>query len=245
LKVMVQRILYGLLGTSLVAALTFSACSGTIQVNERFASQPIARSDAASPEDEAATPDGKKLAVPAAGDVLIAGGIHAKKSTTAAQFYNPTTKKFTNTGSLGTSLASPCSLALPTIGANSPIFVAGGGTLSATTRHQVTVTLTPLNSVEEYSPGTALFSTLSNTMTMPRMGCTATWLTTGPEAGDVLIAGGLNSSGQTAKYCRDIRSYRRDFHSHDWKYEQRARLPYRDAADDRPRSGRHSDHGRP
>ncbi|HZP44029.1 MAG TPA: kelch repeat-containing protein [Candidatus Binataceae bacterium] len=138
-------------------------------------------------------PAAKKL--PLAGDVLIAGGASGKKSTVKAEFYDPTTKKFTKTGALTTDRMAPCAIALPTAGADSPVLVFGGGQVSAKTKNEVTLTLTPLASAESYDPTSGTFTTLTNAMTAPRMGCTATLLTSGPNTGDVLIVGGLGSTG--------------------------------------------------
>src|SRR5271156_1470691 len=145
-----------------------------------------------APEDAASSvaisnPEKKKGSkVPVAGDVILAGGASGTKSSPKAEFYTPSTKKWSSTGSLTTDRIVGCGVVL----ADGPFIDAGGATATAKTKEQLTVTVTPHNSVDEYNLATGTFSS-AGSMTTARAGCTATLL----NDGTVLIAGGLDSSG--------------------------------------------------
>lgn len=166
------------------------ACSnGTIQFNQQFKAQVASSSGVTRAAEDAKA---KKSKTPVAGDVLIAGGVSGTKSTAVAQFYDPTTKKWTKTGSMTIDRAAPCGVPFgSSSNGNQFVLVAGGAQVSAKTKGSVTITMTPLNSAEQYDPTTGTFTALTNTMTAPRAGCTATEL----PGGKILIAGGLDSSG--------------------------------------------------
>jgi hypothetical protein len=165
-------------------------CSSTFRLNQEFRPSQVARSAPAVQATFEAK--AKKSKLPAVGDVLIAGGVTGTKSTSSAQFYDPATKKFTKTGSMTIDRAAPCGLSLLTSStSNQPVLVAGGAQVTAKTKGAITLTMTVLSSAEEYDPTTGTFTALSNPMTQPRAGCTATQL----DDGTILIAGGLDASG--------------------------------------------------
>lgn len=163
-------------------------CSSTFRFNQEFARSQIAR-NVTQATFGAKVKIGK---LPVAGDVLIAGGVSGTKSTSSAQFYDPTSKKFTKTGSMTIDRAAPCGLSLSTNSSgNQPVLVAGGAQVTAKTKGAITLSMTVLSSAEEYDPATGTFTALSNPMNQPRAGCTATQL----DDGTILIAGGLDASG--------------------------------------------------
>jgi hypothetical protein len=86
------------------------------------------------------------------GYVLIAGGASGTKSTGKAQFYDPTTKKFSSTGTLNSRVA-PCGLTL----ANSLTSQSGA----------------PQTTAEIFDPGASTF-TPTGSMNSPRAFHTAT-----------------------------------------------------------------------
>jgi hypothetical protein len=211
---MIRAAILGVLGVLTQAG----DCShGSIVIGQKFTASEI-RELAGQPAAAGAAGSAAKSKLPAVGDVLIAGGVSAKKSTTKAQFYDPSTKKFTKTGALITDRGAPCALALPLV-ATPQILVAGGAQGSASTKNGITLTLTPLSSAEEYDPATGTFSTLMAAMTAPRMGCTATIL----NDGSILIAGGLDATGAPH---RNIQSGSRHLHCHHRCDAQPARFPH-------------------
>jgi hypothetical protein len=166
-------------------------CSSTFRLNQQFAPSQVANITSGLPvSSDAKTVKASKL--PMAGDVLIAGGVSGTKSTSSAQFYDPTTKKFTKTGAMTIDRAARCGLSLATTSTgNQPILLAGGAQVSAKTKGAITLTMTSLSSAEEYDPITGVSTALTKLMSQPRVGCTATSL----DDGTILIAGGLDASG--------------------------------------------------
>jgi WD40 repeat protein len=115
-------------------------------------------------------------ALPNYGSVLIVGSLD-----TTAELYNPatgTTGKFTATGSMHHARTSPTATLLSNTGANAgKVLVVGGNTTAGDLV------------AELYDPATGTFADTGST-TILRAGHTATLLTAGPLAGQVLIAGG-------------------------------------------------------
>ncbi|HLW70071.1 MAG TPA: kelch repeat-containing protein [Candidatus Binataceae bacterium] len=177
--------------TTVLGLIMQASCSHSTIVNQRFVLAQIDAMAAASSGQAAEATAAAKIKIPVPGDVLIAGGVSGTKSTGKAQFYDPTTKKFSTAGAMSSSRIAPCGLSLANSPATQPIFVFGGAQGSATTKNEVTLTLMPLNSAEQYAPATGLFSAVTGSMTAPRAGCTATLLSDGT----VLIAGGLDATG--------------------------------------------------
>jgi hypothetical protein len=153
--------------------------------------------DPASPEFAALSPDASKTKAksnaPAPGDVIIAGGVASNlKSTTAAEFFNPSQKKFIATGAMKAARVAPASTIL-----GHTLFLAGGALETYKWQNLakfLTITFGPLSSAESFNESSGKFSADSN-LTVSRMGATATLFTAGPLAGEVLIVGGINSSG--------------------------------------------------
>jgi hypothetical protein len=115
------------------------------------------------------------------GKVLIAGGGNGVADT-SAELYDPATETFKATGSMNHARSSLTATLLASSGPNAgKVLIAGGNTASG---DQV---------AELYDPATGTFSDTGST-TILRSGHTATLLTVGPLAGQVLIAGGSGSA---------------------------------------------------
>ena len=128
------------------------------------------------------------VAVPAAGDVLIAGGSSASNRTLAsAEFFDPSTNQFLATGHAFASRAG--AVAAPI--SDSKVLLDGGFSGGATIK-QFSLNLNGkvLSSSEIFDPTTGKFS-LAAMMATPRMAFTATALGNGK----VLVAGGLDTRG--------------------------------------------------
>jgi len=109
--------------------------------------------------------------------VLIVGS-----ADMSAERYNPATGTFTATGSMHHARTSPTATLLSSTGPNAgKVLIAGGNTTSGDLV------------AELYDPGTRTFTDTGST-TIVRSGHTATLLTTSPLAGQVLIAGGSDST---------------------------------------------------
>jgi hypothetical protein len=109
--------------------------------------------------------------------VLIVGA-----SDLTAELYDPATETFKPTGSLHHARSSPTATLLAASGPNAgKVLIVGGNTTSG---DQI---------AELYDPATGTFSD-TGTTTLLRSGHTATLLTVGPLAGQVLIAGGSGSA---------------------------------------------------
>jgi WD40 repeat protein len=107
------------------------------------------------------------------GKVLITGG-----GSTTADLYDPSTGKFSpTTGSLVTARNNDTATLLP----NGKVLITGGFNSAA------------LATDELYDPTTETFSA-TGSMGAARLSHTATLLTTGPNTGKVLVAGGANTS---------------------------------------------------
>lgn len=117
------------------------------------------------------------------GQVLVAGGIDDSSNVLAsAELYNPSTGFWTATGSLNVARYVPTATILP----NGQVLLAGGG-------DNASDSTSTLASVEIYNPAQGTW-TLSTSLTTMRSYATATVLPTG----QVLVAGGQNSSGAVA-----------------------------------------------
>lgn len=137
----------------------------------------------------------KALPPPKAGDVLIAGGMSAGfKSTAAAEFFDPATNKFSLTRPMGTARAG--AVGAPLAGAETKVLVAGGtiDTLKFK-KHLGVITASVLNTAELYDPSTGTFEPTTGNMVSHRVAATETEFTSGPLAGQVLIAGGVDQNG--------------------------------------------------
>jgi len=118
------------------------------------------------------------------GKVLIAGGDGRGGSTSAtAQLYDPATGVFTNTG--GMTAAREFHTA--TLLASGKVLIAGGRTKSGNSYAY-------LATAELYDPVTGAFAAVGTAMTSTRFGHIATMVTTGVNAGKILLAGGANTA---------------------------------------------------
>ena len=117
------------------------------------------------------------LLTDSARSVLIVGSVDM-----TAELYNPATGTFTATGSLHHDRTSPTATVLSSTGPNAGrVLIVGGNTASGDLV------------AELYDPGIGTFTDTGST-TIGRSGHTATLLTAGPLAGQVLIAGGSDSA---------------------------------------------------
>jgi Galactose oxidase, central domain/Kelch motif len=132
-----------------------------------------------------------KSKLPVSGDVVLIGGWSSgNKSTATAEFFDPTTLKFTNTGSMAVAEGAGAAALLP----GPQILVAGGfGGKSKFSKKTVSQSITgaATDNLQTYDPTTGKFTAASVPLSMLRFGATATMLTTG----EVLIAGGADSAG--------------------------------------------------
>jgi hypothetical protein len=109
--------------------------------------------------------------------VLIVGSVDM-----SAELYNPATGTFTSTGSMQHARTLPTATLLGDTGPNAgKVLIVGGNTTSGDLV------------AELYEPGTGTFTDTGST-TIVRSGHTATLLTAGPLAGQVLIAGGSDTA---------------------------------------------------
>ncbi len=122
------------------------------------------------------------------GQILVAGGADATagKVTATAELYNPTTGVFTATGSMTTARQEFAFALFPSGPLSGQVLVTGGSDATGSF----------LSSAELYNPATGKF-TATGSMAEARFLHTATLLTSGPNSGSVLVAGG--SGDQTAE----------------------------------------------
>lgn len=144
--------------------------------------------------DAAEANKGKGGSLPAAGDVLIVGGMGSgktkMKTLSTAEFYNPTKGQFFQTGSLPVTAAVPgASLASSSPGAKVVAFGGISGIGHANV-NLLSFTGTVVANAESYDPSAGSWSAAANPMSTPRAGATATLL----PSGKILIAGGFDAS---------------------------------------------------
>jgi hypothetical protein len=125
------------------------------------------------------------------GKILIAGGQGDSGGLASTELYDPATNSFApaNQTSSMNMARSDATGAVLTTGPNvGNVLIAGGGQFIAA-----------FASTELYSPASNSFAPANETasMNIPRGAATATTITTGPNAGKILIAGGQNSSTNT------------------------------------------------
>jgi hypothetical protein len=146
-----------------------------------------------SPADDAVM--SKTVTLPGPGDVVLVGGwSKGNKSTASAEFFNPTTKKFSSLGSMplgeGLGVGALLTSGVP----HNEILVAGGfGGKSKFTKKGVSTTITgdATTQLEIFDPATGKFTAASAPLLTARVGASATALA----SGKILIAGGTDSSG--------------------------------------------------
>ena len=137
----------------------------------------------------------KTVTLPVSGDVVLIGGwSKGNKSTASAEFFNPTTKKFSSLGSMplgeGLGVGALLTSGVP----HNEILVAGGfGGKSKFTKKGVSTTITggATTQLEIFDPATGKFTAAGAPLLTARVGASATALA----SGKILIAGGTDSSG--------------------------------------------------
>ena len=131
--------------------------------------------------------------LPITGNVLIAGGVgggHASLKT--AEFYDPTTLKFTLTGPMASPRAGFGAVAFAGGTLNHEVVVAGGANGKASIAiHTLKLHATALDTAQQYDPATGKFTATAGLMVNGR----AFFATTPLNDGTVLITGGVDSFG--------------------------------------------------
>lgn len=118
------------------------------------------------------------------GMVLIAGGVDANgHPLNTAEVFDPATQKLTEADN---TMSSPRAFHTATLLGDGTVVLIGGASDSI---GGVT------NTADIYTPGTNSFTQTSGNLLQPRGGHAAVVLSTGPNAGDVMIIGGVNQSG--------------------------------------------------
>jgi Galactose oxidase, central domain/Kelch motif len=132
--------------------------------------------------------------LPAAGDVLIVGGMGSgrtrMKTVATAEFYDPNKGEFFQTGSIPVTAAiQGASLVSASPGAKVAVFggISGMGHANV---NLLSFTGTVVSSAETYDPSTGAWTATANMMSAARAGATATLL----PSGKILIAGGFDAS---------------------------------------------------
>ena len=173
----------GLLG--LVAA---TGCINGETIESPSADDPVATN--AASQGKAVAIHNVGAAIPAAGDVLIAGGADASsRSLASAEFFDPSSGQFVATGSAASSRAGASAAAVST----TQVLLAGGFSGVATIKNSsLNLEGNVLSSAEIFDETTGAFSPAGN-MTTPRLGFTATAL--GKSGGKILITGGQDNLG--------------------------------------------------
>ena len=123
---------------------------------------------------------------PHGGEALIVGGANGTGPLASAELYDPATGTFATTGSMTTARLSPTATLLVSGPLAGQVLITGGSN-SASGLNASAI----LATAELYNPATGSFTPTGN-MTRPRVNHTATLLTSGPLAGQVLIAGGIS-----------------------------------------------------
>jgi Galactose oxidase, central domain len=160
------------------------AASGCINGETIEAPTQSTADDSTAPRPAAA--QNLKAAVPAAGDVLIAGGADASnRSLASAEFFDPSSGQFFLTGSAISSRAEAAATALSA----SQVLLDGGFSGRASIKNfSLVLEGSALNSAEIFDETTGAFS-LAGKMATPRIGFTATALNNSK----ILLVGGLDS----------------------------------------------------
>jgi hypothetical protein len=165
----------------LIGAISVAITGFALATNPARAQVTLQFKDSSSPEFKELAPESGKSTgkLPAAGDVLIAGGIGSNlKSTAAAEFFVPQQKKFFATGAM----TAARMFAASTIIGHS-FFIAGGALETFNWNNpgkDLTITFAPLANAESFSETTGKFSSAANMMSVTRMGATATLFSGGP-----------------------------------------------------------------
>src|SRR5579863_6931459 len=143
--------------------------------------------------DSSQASKGKGGSLPAAGDVLVAGGMGSgrtrMKTVATAEFYDPNKGQFFATGSLPvTAAVQAASVASSSPGAKIVAFggISGMGHANV---NLLSFTGTVVSSAESYDPSTGIWSAAANALSTPRAGASATLL----PSGLILVAGGFDA----------------------------------------------------
>lgn len=176
----------------LISLLAASGCINgeTIESpsHDGTASDISASGSAASRSNPAAVQANLKAAIPAAGDVLMAGGANASnQSLASAEFFHPSTGQFVVTGIMSSRRAGASAAALSA----GQVILAGGFSGGASIKNfSLNLAGNVLSSAEIFDKATGAFSP-TGAMASPRLGFTATALNNGK----ILVVGGQDNLG--------------------------------------------------
>jgi Galactose oxidase, central domain len=175
-----------LVALSVAGLIGLLAASGCINGESADSPSPGSAASAAGSRAHKVALQNLKPSIPAAGDVLIAGGADASNQSIAgAEFFDPSRGQFKATGTAASSRAASSAAPLsPT-----QVLFAGGFSGGATIKNfSLNLEGKVLSSAESFDEVTGAFSA-AGTMGTPRMGFTATELNNGK----VLVTGGLDN----------------------------------------------------
>jgi len=172
-------------GTSAITVKATTAPPGDIDYIQRQTSPPFAAPSVAKlPLEVQVNVAGTPAALPPHG-VLLAGGVDWTGATlSSTEVWNPATSASTKTLPMNATRQQHTATAL----LDGTILIAGGYDAVGN----------PQSSAEIFNPSTGSFTLTTGSMTAPRAAHTATLLTSGPLAGQVLIAGGCCTSNNKA-----------------------------------------------
>lgn len=180
--------LAGVTGLALLGLVAASGCiNGESITSTAHLGSPIVDDPAGGAASVRKSSVNQKTAIPAAGDVLIAGGASAtNQSLATAEFFDPSNSQFFSTSHSEASRAGAVAAPLPA----SQVLLDGGfsGT-AAIKQFSLNLDGNVLSSAEIFDRTSGAFS-LAAPMGTPRMAFTATPLSNGK----VLVAGGLDNS---------------------------------------------------
>jgi large repetitive protein len=174
----------------LIGLLAASGCINGETIESPSHDEPVADSAAGSAASRGnqAIHVNLKAAIPAAGDVLIAGGADASnQSLASAEFFDPSAGQFVVTGMMSSRRAGASAAALSA----GQVILAGGFSGGASIKNfSLALDGSVLSSAEIFDEATGAFSP-TGAMASPRLGFTATALSNSK----ILVVGGQDSLG--------------------------------------------------
>ncbi len=170
----------------LISLLAASGCINGETIESPSHDEPVAAASAA--HGKLVSIHNLQAAIPAAGDVLIAGGADASnQSLASAEFFDPSAGQFVVTGIMSSRRAGASAAALSA----GQVILAGGFSGGASIKNfSLALDGSLLSSAEIFDKATGAFSP-TGAMATPRLGFTATALNNGK----ILVVGGQDSLG--------------------------------------------------
>ncbi len=172
----------------LIGLLAASGCINGETIESPSHDEPVAAASAASLGNPAAIHVNLQAAIPAGGDVLIAGGADASnQSLASAEFFDSSAGQFAVTGIMSSRRAGASAAALSA----GQVILAGGFSGGASIKNfSLNLEGNVLSSAEIFDEATGAFSP-TGAMATPRLGFTATALSNGK----ILVVGGQDNLG--------------------------------------------------